>query len=159
MDEDVLGRTDARRGGSSQAIAQRSLTLLIVVDASVIVQVSVAGGTLGPLEAHEMIAPPLLASEVTSILCEMAYRTEIPTEHARRAVMQLDDLPIRFDRPIRLAELAFDIARSLGWAKSYDAEYLALAQLCSAPLITIDERLRRGAGHIVAMPALSQLLV
>lgn len=132
--------------------------MLFVVDASVIVQVSVAGGTLGPLGAHELIAPPLLASEVTSILCEMAYRTEIPAEHARRAVVLLAGLPIRFDRPDGLAEKAWDIARALGWAKTYDAEYLALAQLRAVPLITIDERLRRGAGHLAAMPTITELL-
>ena len=127
--------------------------MLLVVDASVIVQVSLAGGALGPLEGHELIAPSLLASEVTSILCEMAYRDEVPSDHARTAVGSLVSLPIRYERPDGLSERAWDLARSLGWAKTYDAEYLALALVREAPLFTIDERMRRGAGHIVPMPS------
>lgn len=130
---------------------------MLVVDASVIVQVSLAGGALGPLEGHELIAPPLLASEVTSILCEMAYRDEVPSDHARTALVRLRSLPIRYERPDGLPERAWDLAQSLGWAKTYDAEYLALALINDAPLFTIDERLRRGAGHVVAMPSPADL--
>jgi predicted nucleic acid-binding protein len=131
--------------------------LLLVVDASVIVQVSLAGGSLGPLDGHNLIAPTLLASEVTSILCEMTHRREVPHDHARVAVGRLGSLPIRYERPDGLAERAWDLARSLGWAKSYDAEYIALALAFEAPLFTIDERMRRGAGHLVAMPSPADL--
>jgi predicted nucleic acid-binding protein len=131
--------------------------VLLVVDASVIVQVSIAGGSLGPLDGHELIAPMLLASEVTSTLCEMTHRGEVPHEHARVAVGRLASLPIRYERPDGLAEHAWDLARSLGWAKSYDAEYVALALAYEASLFTIDERMRRGAGHLVPMPSLADL--
>ena len=131
--------------------------MLLVVDASVIVQISLAGGLLGPLAGHDLMAPPLLASEVASILCEMTHRSEVPHDHARVAVANLGNLPIRYERPVGLAVRAWDLARSLGWAKSYDAEYLALALHYEAPLFTIDERMRRGAGHIVAMPSPADL--
>ena len=131
--------------------------MLLVVDASVIVQVSLAGGSLGPLEGHHLIAPTLLASEVTSTLCEMTHRGEVPPDHARVAVGRLGSLPIRYERPEGLAERAWDLARSLGWAKTYDAEYLARALISEAPLITIDERMRRGAGHVVPMPSPTEL--
>lgn len=129
----------------------------LVVDASVIVQVSLAGGALGPLAGHDLVAPTLLASEVTSILCEMTHRGEVPHDHARVAVVGLGSLPIRYERPDGLAERAWDLARSLGWAKSYDAEYVALALDLDAPLFTIDERMRRGAGHVVPMPSPADL--
>ena len=131
--------------------------MLLVVDASVIVQLSLAGGSLGPLEGHDLIAPTLLASEVTSILSEMTYRGEVPEDHARVAVVKLEGLPIRYERPAGLAERAWDLARSLGWAKTYDAEYLALAIISDAPLITIDQRMRRRASHIVPMPSPAEL--
>ena len=127
--------------------------MLLVVDASVIVQVSLASGALGPLEGHDLIAPTLLASEVTSVLSEMTHRGEVPEDYARVAVGRLGSLPIRYERPDGLPERAWDIARSLGWAKTYDAEYIALALISEAPLITIDERMRRGAGHLVPMPS------
>jgi len=45
--------------------------------------------------------------------------------------------------------LSLELARSLGWAKTYDAEYIAVAQALACPLLTIDARLARGAGHVV----------
>jgi predicted nucleic acid-binding protein len=129
--------------------------MLLVVDASVIVQVSLAGGALGPLERHDLIAPTLMASEVTSILCEMTHRGEVPHDQARIAVGKLSSLPIRYERPDGLAERAWDLARSLGWAN--DAEYVALALVHETSLFTIDQRMRRGAGHIVAMPSPADL--
>jgi predicted nucleic acid-binding protein len=131
--------------------------VLLVVDASVIVQVSLAGGVLGPLAGHDLVAPTLLASEVTSILCELTHRGEVPHDHARVAVVGLARLPIRYERPDGLAERAWDLARSLGWAKSYDAEYVALALDLEAPLLTLDERMRRGAGHVLSMPSPADL--
>ncbi len=131
--------------------------MLLVVDASVIVQVSLAGGALRPLESHELIAPSLLASEVTSILCEMAYRDEVPPDHARTAVARLMGLPIRYERPDGLPERAWDSRDRLAGPRSYDAEYLALALINDAPLFTIDERMRRGAGHVVPMPSPADL--
>jgi predicted DNA-binding protein (UPF0278 family) len=40
------------------------------------------------------------------------------------------------------------IAVALGWAKTYDAEYLALAQLLDTRVVTLDMRLRRGADRL-----------
>jgi len=135
----------------------RDTDVLLVVDASVIVQVSLAGGALGPLEGHDLIGPTLLASEVLSILSEMTHRGEVPEDQARVAVGRLGGLPIRYERPDGLAERAWDVARSLGWAKTYDAEYVALALINEAPLFTIDERLRRGAGRLVPVPSVADL--
>jgi len=40
---------------------------------------------------------------------------------------------------------AWRIADELGWAKTFDAEYVALAGLLGCRLVTLDARLRRGA--------------
>jgi hypothetical protein len=44
---------------------------------------------------------------------------------------------------------SLQVATALGWAKSYDAEYVALAQALACPLLTVDARLIRGAGHLI----------
>jgi hypothetical protein len=54
--------------------------------------------------------------------------------------------------PARAGDLAWRIADELGWAKTYDAEYLALAGVLGCRLVTLDLRLRRGAerlGYVV----------
>jgi predicted nucleic acid-binding protein len=43
---------------------------------------------------------------------------------------------------------AWQIAEELGWAKAYDAEYVALAGLLAARVVTLDARVRRGAGRL-----------
>ena len=73
------------------------------------------------------------------------------------AVERFETLPIRVERPAGLFAQAWTLARRLGWAKSYDAEYVALAMLTGAPLLTLDDRLRRGAAHLVEMPLLADL--
>lgn len=66
-------------------------------------------------------------------------------------VARLDEANIPAQRPTELRREAWRIADQLGWPRTYDAEYLALAHLLRCRLMTIDDRLRRGAGHIVEM--------
>lgn len=40
------------------------------------------------------------------------------------------------------------MADELGWAKVYDAHYVALARLLDCKLVTIDERLLRGVARL-----------
>lgn len=42
-----------------------------------------------------------------------------------------------------------ELARQLGWAKTYDAEYVALAKKLGVDLMSRDARLRRGAGRLI----------
>ena len=48
----------------------------------------------------------------------------------------------------RLGYRAWELADRLGFAKTYDAEYLALADLLGCRVVTIDGRLRRGADRL-----------
>ncbi len=125
----------------------------LVVDSSVAVEIALAGGALETLADHELIAPSLLLSEATSVLLELAWRGVIPREHARKAVDYLVSIPITRIDDEGHHRRAWELAASLGWAKTYDAEYLALALAQDAALVTLDERLLRGAGHVVKILA------
>jgi predicted nucleic acid-binding protein len=118
----------------------------LVVDASVVVQVLIAGGKLGPLEGHDLSAPALLASEVTSVIRELVWRGDVPESVGDQAIVAFLALPIAHAPADSLAIEATAVAAQLGWAKTYDAEYLALARRTGCPMVTLDDRLIRGAG-------------
>jgi predicted nucleic acid-binding protein len=83
------------------------------------------------------------------------WRKEISATQAERSLEALESAPIRSRRLRQLGRSAWDLADGLEWAKTYDAEYLALAQLLRCQLVTMDMRLRRGADHLglVVTPA------
>jgi len=75
-------------------------------------------------------------------------RGEIDPHDADTARLRLEGCPVeRVDRPELGAE-AWRLANELGLAKTYDAEYLALAHLLECRLVTLDRRLRRGADRL-----------
>jgi predicted nucleic acid-binding protein len=134
---------------------------MLIVDASLAVELSLdrtgerASKSLD--NDGELIAPPLLWSEVPSVLHEMAFRGDISTALADLALQKFlgNKLKITERRPDDLMSAAWQIAEEFGWAKTYDAEYVALARLLNCRLVTLDGRLRRGADRLgfVVTPA------
>ena len=121
----------------------------LVVDASAYVPIALTGSIPSPLRESELVGPPLLWSETVSALREAAWRGALDDASATAAVARVHALGVTPVSDDRLAVAAYDVARRLGWAKTYDAEYIALAQILDAPLFTRDARLRRGAGGLV----------
>jgi predicted nucleic acid-binding protein len=91
----------------------------------------------------------MMWSEVLSTLHEAAYRGEISTSLADLARPRLWASPVRPALIGEHGEDAWRLAEDLGWAKTYDAEYVALARRLGCPLLSLDRRLQRGAGHLV----------
>ncbi len=105
------------------------------------------------LLAEELVAPPLLWSERRSTLHEAFWRHEISMDRATRvrAFLRSDSLRA-IDHP-DLDDSAWHLAEQMGWAKTYDAEYVALARLLECWRVTLDRALYRGTrrrGFVVA---------
>lgn len=123
---------------------------MLVVDASLVVEWCIAPGTkeLAQLLEDEVCAPPVMWSEAHSALHERAWRRELAAAQGDRARSRLAGVGVESKTHPRLAEEAWRIADELGWAKTYDAEYVALASLLGCRLVTLDGRLRRGADRL-----------
>lgn len=128
-----------------------------VIDASVAVKVSLAETGFDRLRSEDLSAPPLLLSEASSALHELAWRQSVTRRLASEAFGRLLSAPIEIRRPERLSRDAWDVAELLGWAKTYDAEYVALARMLDRPLLTLDARLARAARQLVQVLSPSEL--
>lgn len=124
------------------SLAARPLTL--VIDASAASNACLAETGFATYRSEELVAPSLLWSEVRSTLHEAVWRRELAADRALDALAKLASAPIAARTPARLSLKAWEIADQLGWAKTYDAEYIALALLLECRLVTLDDRLRRG---------------
>ena len=130
---------------------------MLVVDASVAVPALISATGLAPLAREHLVAPPLLWSEVLSATRALAWRGVLERDVARAAADSLSGVGIERVLPPELYREAWGVAARLGWAKTYDAEYVALARLLDARLLTLDARLRRAVGRLVRVVAPSEL--
>jgi predicted nucleic acid-binding protein len=120
---------------------------VLVIDASVALSASSAPGGFELLR-DDLAAPPLLWSEFRSVLHEAVWRRDVSAEQAARAVEAFARSGVSERRHRRLGEVAWRLADELGHAKTYDAEYLALAELLRCRLVTLDRRLHHGARRL-----------
>ena len=122
---------------------------IVVIDASAALHAAASEHGFGGFTVT-LVAPALLWSECTSVLREMQYRGEISSALKEAAMARLMESPIQRRSPRRLYVEASRLAVDLGWAKTYDAEYVALARMLAVPLRTRDARLVRGASRVLS---------
>jgi predicted nucleic acid-binding protein len=142
-------RADARRHPGRPTVTSGALSSLLVVDSSAAVQACLAAEGFALFGDEDLAAPALLWSEASSVIHELWWRREISEELASTAFDALLTAPIAARAPRRLRTEAWRIAEELGWAKTDDAEYVALARILRCRLFTVDDRLRRGAERVV----------
>lgn len=130
---------------------------MLVVDASVAMAASVTADGFQELEGHELVAPPLMWSEAQSVLHERAWRGEITWEDASDTHIRVERSPVKRRNHPKLGQEAWRVADGFGWAKTYDAEYLALARLLECRLVTLDARLRRATERLGLVISPSEL--
>lgn len=117
----------------------------LVLDSAAALRASMSEPARSQLRSHDLIGPPLLWSEVHSAVHQAVWRRDLDERQAAELLDAFASLAVRRRTPARLHSVAYELASELGWAKTYDAEFVALAQLDDAVVLTTDGRLRRGA--------------
>ncbi|HUQ21469.1 MAG TPA: type II toxin-antitoxin system VapC family toxin [Gaiellaceae bacterium] len=118
-----------------------------VVDATAVLHLASEGIEIA--DEHELLAPTLLRSQTLSALHEAVQRGEIEADVARERLRRVWKMPIRLLGDAVLRRRAWDVADELGWASTYDAEYIALTQLQADAFITLDAELARSVQGLV----------
>ena len=126
-----------------------------VVHASAVLDLA-AEGIEAP-GAHELLAPTLLRSQTLSALHEAVQRGELPAEVGRDRLARVGRMPIRLLGDAVLRRRAWELADQLGWASTYNAEYVALTQLQADAFVTMDADLARSVEGIVATASIDAL--
>lgn len=127
---------------------------MIVVDASAILEVLLqsekADAVSGAIDRAGGIghAPHLLDVEILHSLRRLAARGEVTERDAAAVVRDLPLLPLNRYSHRELAERVWTLRHNL---TSYDATYVALAEVLGFPLLTCDAKLAGSPGHRAAI--------
>ncbi len=117
-------------------------------DASAVAAVLLDAGPDGrwatdALTGADLAAPSLLAFETANIIRRHELAVLITADQAAQAHSDLMELAIEQWPYELLATRAWQLRPNL---TTYDADYVALAELIGAPLVTLDRRIERAPG-------------
>lgn len=121
---------------------------MIVVDASVVVEVLMAGPASDSIlarlqEGEDLYAPELMDIEVLHVLRRAAAHHDLSAKRAQQSVALLGALPIIRVGHESLCSRIWQLRENLS---AYDAAYVALAEGLGATLLTRDRKLTRAPG-------------
>lgn len=124
------------------------MTHRLVCDASVLVALLADSGSDGRwasqvLVGSELIGPALVLFEAANILRRLELSGLISADLAAQSHADLLGLAVEQWPYDLLAERVWEVRANLA---SYDASYVALAELVQAPFVTLDRRIGRAQG-------------
>ena len=127
-----------------------------VVDCGVVLRLASEG--IEVRAEHELLAPTLLRSQTLSAVRGAVHAGELTADAGLDRLNRVWAIPIRLLGDAVLRRRAFELAEQLGWAETYDAEYLALTQLQADAFVTLDPELARRSEAVVPTATIEALL-
>lgn len=121
------------------------MNLGAVCDASAVVALLLDAGPDGrwaadTLSGARLIAPSLVMFEASNVIRRHELAGLVSADQAALAHADLLDLTIELWPYELLGSRVWELRANLS---SYDASYVAVAELCAAPLVTLDRRIGR----------------
>ena len=135
-------------------VASAALTRF-VIDCETLLRI--AAGEIEVTGEHRLVAPTLVRSQALSTLYEAARRGEISAEEGIERVTRINSLKVRFLGEKMLQRRAWKVADQLGWETTFDAEFVALAQLQADVLVTSNSDLARAVSGLVKTATIDAL--
>jgi predicted nucleic acid-binding protein len=126
-----------------------------VVDCGVVLQL--ASDQIEVHAGHKLFAPTLLRSQTLSSLHKKVHAGELQPDVAFDQLKRIWAMPIRLLGDAVLRRRAWELAEQLGWAETYEAEYVALTQLQGDAFVTLDADLARRVEGIVPTATINAL--
>lgn len=123
------------------------------MDAGVVLRLAAEGVVVGGDD--ELLAPTLVRSQTLSLLHEAVQRGDLTAGEGRERLTAVNAVlqRTRLLGDAVLRRTAWDLATRLGWASTYDAEYVALTRLQGDAFVTLDPELaRRAADEVTTAP-------
>jgi predicted nucleic acid-binding protein len=106
---------------------------------------------------HQILAPTLIRSQLLARLFDAVGRGELTKKDAERHLDYVRRLRIRLLGDRVLQAVAWQVADQMRWSDTYNAEYVALAQLRGDAFITLDEELAAAVRDLVRVAPLAEL--
>jgi predicted nucleic acid-binding protein len=96
----------------------------------------------------ELIAAPLLRPECTAAIRQEVFDRRMDHERSQALLRRLIALPLTVIDSLGQFPRANDLAHQFQHRKAYDMQYLAVAEIAEAELVTADRGLRHAAEAI-----------
>lgn len=128
--------------------------MTVIVDANILIAFGLADEPLHT-QANQILtawrtagerltAPRLFRSEVTAVVRKVVYQGRITPEQGRAMLAQLLIYPVEFHEDDALLKEAYELAVRFNRPRTYDTQYMALANRLQGDFWTADERLVNG---------------
>lgn len=131
----------------------------VCIDANLVIRAIVPGAftnnvlsllTYWRQQNIQMLAPSLLAFEVSSVLRRMVYLETLTAGEGEEAFQAFLRFNILLSSRPTIFPLAWSLARHFARPRTYDTAYLALAKLQGCDFWTADEKLFNAVQHELA---------
>ncbi len=126
-----------------------------VVDCETLLRI--AAGEVEVAAEHKLVAPTLVRSQALAALYAASRSGEISAAEGLERVRRVNSLKVRFLGDRSLQQTAWRVADRLGWATTYDAEFVALTQLQADVFVTSDRDLAQAVSGLVETATIDAL--